>query len=504
MSTPANKDTLNSLTQNCKDTMTELEEIFPAMMELRAHLTAMEADAIVKPGSILAFFSKTEDFFVGSHFILHELMSSLRLLLDTTIVYEKGYHIQNINLSLCEAYNYFVGSIDNGVWSLLKSMILALGNPILHSYVAITDSELTKLRTEYCDEQMRNSTAHYDEPIKRYNWVRSIPEEDKYCKAVSQFMLIHLRISQISMIIFAIICQIVSKSTVPSVKQKMPAFDVKAFVEDNIVERFSSDERLVNLSGKSLTKISNNIDSLYYDHLKYEKLKEYTVTQNMQFPSSAEILHQLILLRMMVGFIRCDLTCAMRAYMSSKSGVERSLHLRKIYLTEVSGLTYLYGYNKKKNTKSLWKQLMIIDVDCSENESASLQENFEELTSYLDNVRRNLHTHFREDEKLNILKRYEAYKELDQITEINKALNLLHLCKKIENYTMSTLERIRKKEQQKSKEQRDHFNAMFDNLRTMTMNSNSSEGVKAQTIVMFNEMERKLAGLFDLKKRTDT
>ena len=243
MSTPASKYSLNSLVQNSQDTMAVLEETFPAMMELRTRLTAIGADDIDNAESILAFFSKTEDLIIGSHFILHELMASLRHLLGANIDYEKRYHIQNINLSLCEAYNYFAGNTHNGVWSLLRPMILALDNPILHSYITIIENELTKLGTEFCDKQMRNTTAHYDKPIKMYNLVNSITEEDKYCKAVSQYMLIHLRISQISIMIFAIISQITPNSTVvESVKQKIPTFDVKAFVEDHLAEKISSNE----------------------------------------------------------------------------------------------------------------------------------------------------------------------------------------------------------------------------------------------------------------------
>lgn len=126
MSVPANKQMLNSLKSNCKDTMVELEGIFPAMMELRYRLTTIGADDIDKTNTILALFSKTEDLFMGSHFILHELMSSLRLLLDTTTPYEKRYHIQSINLCLYEAYSYFSGNKNNGVWSLLKPMIFVL------------------------------------------------------------------------------------------------------------------------------------------------------------------------------------------------------------------------------------------------------------------------------------------------------------------------------------------------------------------------------------------
>lgn len=504
MSVPASRLTLNSLKSICKDAMVELEGILPAMTELRYLLTTAGADEGDKKNTLLALFSKTDDLLMGSHFILHELMSSLRLLLDTSIPYEKRYHIQSINLSLCEAYNYFYGKRSNGVWSLLKPMILALENPILNSYVTIIDRELVKLETEYCDNQMRNSTAHFDEPIKRYKSIYSITEEDKYCRGVSQFMLIHVNISQVSTIIFAIISQIIPKNSSPEVKKEThgtPTFDIKTFIEKSVAEKFFSDERLASVSGQSLEVVSNSIDSLYSNHLRCIELNDFSVTLNAELPTSARTIHQLVLLRMMIAFIRCDLTCAIRAYMNSESSVERSLHLRKIYLIEVSALTHLYGYNKEKKSKSLWSQLMALDDESSENESKLLQEKLEELTNLFDSTRRNLYIHFRENEDLNILKRYEAYKELDQVSEMIKSLDLLHLCEKVESYTMSVLSRIEKKGQQKSREQQDYFHTMFENMRTKIINSKSSEEKKARTIAMLDEVEKKLTDLFGLVKK---
>ena len=500
MRTPASKQSINSLMQITRDSMTELEAVLPAMMKLRTQLSIIGADDIEKTDTILAFFSKVEDFFIGSHFILHELMASFRLLLNTSIVYEKRYHIQSINLCICEAYNYFLGNKNNGVWSLLKPYILSLDNPILQSYVLIIDNELEKLGINHCDKVMRNSTAHYDKPIKRYDLLNSITDEDIYCKTVSQFMLIHLRISQISTIVFAIISQITPNKAQENIEQVKPTLDIKAFAEEKLAEKFSSNEELANISSESLTKVSGNIDSIYNNHLKMSGVKEYFEAKIIQQPTSLEIFHQLILLHMMVGFIRCDLICAIRAYINSKSSIERSLHLRRIYLIEVSALTHLYGYNNGKKVESLWGKLMSIDIDTNESELTSLHQKLDELTSDLDCTRRNLYTHFREDEELNIVKRYEAYKELNQIAEISKAYSLLNLCKDIEGYTMSALTRIGKKEQLKSKEQDDKFNTMFDNLRNMTMASKSPEVTKSQIINMLDEMKEKLTILFDIKQ----
>ncbi|MDH6535398.1 hypothetical protein D0T51_09580 [Parabacteroides sp. 52] len=504
MSVPASEDSLKLLVQNCKGAIKDLENIFPAMMKLRISLTEIRADDIEYKDTIIAFLSKTEDLLLGSNFILHELMSSLRFLPETTFIYEKRYHIQNINLSLCEAYSYFLGNKNDGVWSLLKPMILALNNSSLNSYVVKIDNELAILGKEHCDVQMRHSTAHYDQPIERYKKVNNITEEDKYCKATSKYLLIHMHISQVSMIITDIIKRIVPKNVSSSIKPMIPAFDIKAFVEENIAIKLSSDERIAYLSSESLIKTSNSIDSLYKNHLMCEGAEKFIASKNIKSATNIEALHKLIMLRMMIGFIHCDLTCSIRAYMNSKSRVERSLHLRRIYVTEVSGLTYLYGYNKEKNAQSLWQQLMNMDIngdrDGNENKKESLRKKLEELTSSLNSPRRNLYIHFREYENLNILKRYEAYEELNQLDEVKRALNLIHLCKEIDNYTIFMLKQVEIEEQQKSKDQMEKRHAMFEDLRYKMTNSKLSETMKAQAISIIDEMERKITKMFDPEK----
>ncbi|MDD2247190.1 MAG: hypothetical protein PHC39_08995 [Proteiniphilum sp.] len=440
---------------------------------------------------------------MGSYFILHELFSSLRLLLDTTIPYEKRYHIQSINLSLCEAYNYFSGKENNGIWSLLKPMIVILDDPKLNPIIEIVDRELAKLRIEFCDKQMRNSTAHFDQPIERYKSICSITEEDKYCRGISQFLLIHSYFSSISTMVFVIINQTIPKKTIQDLNEEIPkisAFDIKDFVEKSVAEKLASDERMNKVSGQSLTVVSNSIDSLYNNHLRCEELEEFSVIQNKELSISARTLNQLILSQIMVAFIRCDLTCAIRAYMNSESSMERSLHLRKVYLIEVSALTHLYGYNSKKNTKSVWSQLIALGNDNRDPESELIQEKLEEQTNQLDSVRRNLHTHFREGDELNIVKRHEAYKKLNQVSELKRSLDLVHLCEKIEDYIMSVMSRIDKKQRQKSIEQQDYMHTMFESMRTIIKNSKSSEEIKTSTIAKLNEMEKKLTHLFDLNK----
>jgi uncharacterized membrane-anchored protein YhcB (DUF1043 family) len=402
-----------------------------------------------------------------------------------------------MNLSLCEAYYYFGGHTNDGVWSLLKPMILVLNSATLNSFVEKIDNELIILREEHCDIQMRHSAAHYNKPIERYKNINDITEEDKYCKAASQFMLIHTYILQVSKGIIDIIKRIAPKNEESSAKPMIHIFDAKAFVENDMAIKLSSNEQIARLSGESLIKTSDSIDFLYKRHLMYEGVKKFITSKNIQLSESIETPHKLLMLRMMAGFIRCDLTCAIRAYLNSKYSMERSLQLRRIFLIEVSALTHLYGYNKETKTKSLWMQLVVIDIEGDEKERVSLQSKLEELTSNYDAYRRNLYTHFREGETLNIQKRCEAYRKLNHLNEINKALEFIQLCKEIEDYTVLRLRQIEKKEQQKSKELREKYRTMDEKIRNNIKNSKLSEAMKAQVIMMIDDMERNYLHYFE-------
>ena len=144
---------------------------------------------------------------------------------------------------------------------------------------------------------------------------------------------------------------------------------------------------------------------------------------------------------------------------------------------------------------------MVLYNDNSVNESELLQEKLEEQTNQLDCVRRNLHTHFREGDELNIVKRYEVYKELNQVAELKRSINLLHLCERIEYYTMSVLSRIDKNQRQKSIEQQDYMHTMFESMRTKIKKSNSSQEVKTKTIAMLEKLEETLIDPFKLIKK---
>lgn len=494
-----NNHTLNVLKNNTKDLELQLEAILPTLAEL--HQLVSSRDISDNKDSLIGFVGGVEDLLFGSFFILNELMSYLKMTIETNIVYEKRYFLRCINECVCEAYNYFKGKENDGVWDNIISVVRTLDNPILKAYADNIESELQKLEENHLDIKLRNATAHYDKPIKLYDTISTITSEDTFCKAVSQYMLIHMRINHFADIVFAVLFQLLpNRNAICHRKEagKNRALDIKTLLETKLAEKFAGDSRMGFVSKESLERVSKSIDTLYRTHKSFDAGYNYFKENGIDFPVSLEVTHQLCLIRMIVDFMRCDITCAMRAYMNSETNLERALHLRKICLTEVSALKHLYGYNEQSKRTSLWAQLLAVNTDYNNNKTQLIQKKLDAFESHLDTTKRNLFSHFKEKGNLNIEKRYEAYKQLDHINELKEALALLALCKEIENYTAEMLQQISKAEDKRHQEQKERYHEMFNSLREMVSSSKSTNDVKTQVKSMLNDAENKWMKLFEL------
>jgi hypothetical protein len=85
MSEPPSKSTLRSLSQNMKDTMEEVQCLMPTLVELEK----CAAQNARSNGTISSLLAHIQDLSLGSHFIVSEMMSLFRSLIDTDNVYEK-------------------------------------------------------------------------------------------------------------------------------------------------------------------------------------------------------------------------------------------------------------------------------------------------------------------------------------------------------------------------------------------------------------------------------
>lgn len=481
MEEKANEYTISVLKENVRNEIIELEKLFPLFEDLHIRLSKLDSDD--SKDSLYSCTKGIEDLLFGCNFILYELLSYMNMSIDSVINYEKRYCLQCINECICEAYNFLWGKKNNGMIKRLKSTTINLNITILNTVIDEIETEIMKLGENYLNNNLRNITAHYDKPLTMYDKISEIKDENFFCKGISQFMLIHTHICDLADMFFAILVRILPKNHVRKscYEKTKPQWNFKDFFANKFAERISFEGHLEIISKESLISVSKSIDTLFDNHKCMNEM-----IQHFKFNDVGLVLiDQLCMVMMMIAFVRCDITCAMRAYMHSETNLERAMHLRKIYLIEANSLKHLYGYNNESRQASIWTKLISINYDYNKDKTKLIQTKLDSFESHLDTTKRNLFSHFMEKDQNNIVLRYKAYMQMDHIDEINEALELLSLCKEIENYAADILRHINESAQNNLKEQISKTCEIFYRLRDQV-----SHAGNAHTIAMLDNIDK--------------
>lgn len=498
MSEPASKNTLMSLSQNMKDTMEEVQYLMPTLVELEKHA----AQNAGPNGSISSLIAHIQDLSLGSHFIVSEMMSLLRSLIDTDNVYEKRFYMKWLNHSFCEAYVYFCKKDDSkgvdGVWLQIKPEISTLQNPVLDSYLKLIDKALDDIRQTHCDRELRNATAHFNAPQDEYRKLLMYKDEDKIAKGVSSFMYLHMRMSQLCTILTAILLQILPKQDAATSANKTD--DTNHFItllNDKLSEAFNRNDRFNPALNETIAKCEKELVDDNKCVSIVDNARNFASSHGIEF-KQCDVMRQLALIRMTVAFMKGDLACSVKSYLHSEDNMERASNLRRINLVETAILTKLYGYNEIRQTSSLWAKLRDFDGDFSDDETRNIESKLKEITKELDKYNRNLNTHYREGEKLNIVERYEVYSNQNHADVMVHCLELVKLCKDMDVYTMHVLYRYKRNLTIESEKGRKDRHDMFEKIRNLVCNSKSRDEIKQQYKEMLDQSEQQFNDLFNI------
>lgn len=497
MSEPASKNTLKSLSQNMKDTMEEVQCLIPTLVELKKHA----AQNAGPNGTISSLIAHIQDLSLGSHFMVSEMMSLFRNLIDTNNIYEKRFYMKWLNHSFCEAYVYFCKKDDgkdiDGVWLQIKPEIRTLQNPVLESYSKLIDKTLDDIEHIHCDRELRNATAHFNAPQDEYIKLLMCKDEDKIAKGVSSFMYLHMRISQLCTILPAILLQIFPKQDAVTSANKID--DTNHFIalfNDKLSEAFNKNDKLNPALNEAIDKCSKELDVDNKCITTLEKAIDFASSHGLEF-KQCDVMRQLTLIRMTVAFMKGDLACSVKSYLHSENNTERASNLRRISLIETAILTKLYGYNEVRQKYSLWADLRFFDGDFSDDETRNIESKLKEITTVLDNYHRNLNTHYREGEKLNVVERYEVHSNQNHADVMKHCLDLVKLCSDMGIYTMHVLDRYNKNLALESEKGRKDRHVMFEKIRNLVCNSKSSDEIKQQFKKMMDQSEQQINDLFN-------
>jgi hypothetical protein len=497
MSNSASQHTLNTLSQNSKDTMEEIINFLPSLIELEQLSKKVSDGQYNTIGSLIAHI---QDLSLGSHFIIVEIMSLFRNMIDTKYLYEKIYYMEYLNQSFCEAYFYFRKKKNNidvdGIWLVAKQKILQLQNPVLDSYITMIDKLYDDIKYNYCDIPLRNETSHFNDPIRKYKMLQLLNSEEHISKGVSQFMSLYMRMSQLCTILTAILYQFLPKQEPDTpIENHSQTDNFISILNERVSDIFHKNEKIIENLNQIITKSEKELNSDYNNCERLDRAIDFFILKGMKI-DQFDVLRQLNILRMTVAFMKGDLACTIKSYLHSSTEIECALNLRRIFLVEINIFTKLYGYNKKKREQSLWVELRNLDNNHKDKEAEEIELKLEMFTNSFNPKKRNLYTHFREGEQLNIVKRYETYKTLNHAEELQRCLNLMSLCKVLEDYTMQVFHRYEAELNLNVNKNKEERSVLFDKFRTFVSNSELSEEIKKQWLQMFDNSEKQINDLF--------
>ena len=417
-----NKETLDSLIDNAKLTILNSEQLLRNTERIKLRLSASPD---------LVYLQLIIEALSGSLSAVYEVCSDMKNMLSTDNVYVKRFHMQMINLSQYEWCKYLVGRNQGGVLSKLINHL----NEFQKNTKELDDiAQHVRLLGQQCDLILRNVTAHYDNPNTMYTMFITLNSEDVYAKRVSIQLLIHDMILQYTSVILQQIIKTLgvdkNGDTDNKSNDKMSLVDI---LNNKVAESFHYKAKLGIVITEQMASAWEDIQSQRKNYIFCEKIIEYLKNKKLGYGRLAEI-RLLAELRWTISFMRYDLICSINSYLNACSNAERSISFMRAYRIEISALSHLYGYNDEYKEKSIWNKIKSISEFKSIPLSDQIERALNALMSNLDPDKRNLYTHYRENEELNISERWRCVNEMNHPKELIHMLRLMKLCKTIDQF----------------------------------------------------------------------
>ena len=435
-----NKDTIDILINNAEKTIIEFENILHNIEQIKSNLYNKNLSI----NYLQLFF----ELLSGSLSGIYEVCHSLKNMLSTDNIYVKRYHMQMINLSQYEWCIYLAGKDKKGI---LFKLINYLGkcNCSFSELKVILNK--TKQLGKKCSVNLRNITTHYDKPQKIYSELVCLNDENIYALRISEQLLIHDMILKYASPILQDIQKLLNSNNHEVIYKKIDKFNVIDVLNNEISKAFNSKVNLYIIIKEQLLNAWSDIEKQKSNFVACDKIIKNFKLNKVDY-NEIKDMQSVIEMYWSVCFMRYDLICSIDSYLNASSNIERSICFMRIFRIETSALTQLYGYNSEKKGKSIWNKLKMISVFKEIDFSEQLEVDFEKLVVHFDSKKRNLYTHYRENEKFNISDRWQCFNSMNHSEELMQVLKLIALCKNINKYLLSFILLMNRNEKLKSDE----------------------------------------------------
>lgn len=396
-----------------------------------------------------------------------DISTFLRANLRSTSNPEKRCNLKHVNVITIEGYSYLLGfgkDKTNALWEIVKKLAEQINDEELIKDIVYIEQQAKEFEIAYAqqeDRNKRNLSIHYDShPIKVHNFLSQISEEYETIRAsgflkilddITLFINKHIRKYQIPLV-----CSI---------------NDYGIDMWERINHFPDNNNKLFNKLDKNLVHFAEQLDNVV-SHCKMPEI----VQEKLQLDKTiVERLQPLVLSAfpgIHIFFIYLDLTCALRAYLSSEYYFEKQLNLRRINVVVYEGFKHLYGYTESDHLRSFWYRNITSVLNDSTNTNlldslAKIERELKELASDngINNKRlRECTVHYRYKERDNIVTLFHALIEANPLIEFNKSLKLLKILPGLSKINTEAVSFEYNLEQEMIKSSNDKALAQIDNI----------------------------------------
>ncbi len=436
----ASKETINILIQQAKSAILDSEHLLQNTELIKSRLSTFDG---------VAYLQLLFELLSGSLLAVYEVCSDMKNMLSTDNVYVKRFHMQMINFSQYEWCKYLVGRDQGGV---IPKLINHLNEQHKETKELESISQQLSLLGKKCDAGLRNITAHYDNPNTMYSKLVTLNDDDVYAKRVGDQLLVHDMILQyISPVLQTISETLCTNNKEYTYTRSVNKFTITDLVNAKVAKAFHNKEKLDVVIAEQIANAWENIESHKKNYTISKKAIEYFTDKQIDCSRLTEVL-ALEELRWEVSFMQYDLACSINTYLKAGTNAERSVSFMRAYRIETSALSHLYGYNDEYKGKSIWNKIRTVPESKSIPLSKDIEDELIALTSNFNPSKRNLYTHYREDDKLNISERWQCANDMNHPKELMQMLRLVTLCNKINKFLLSLVSSMSSTEKQKTDE----------------------------------------------------
>ena len=386
-------------------------------------------------------------------FILVDLESSFRALINAESAIEKRFHLVNIRADIHESYKLLYGngkSRQSTVWSKIGNELQIIQKSgsneseeqLRMEYDAITPF-LIQLKTSEQDKDNRNLTYHYDDNLLEvYQNILEATDEEEMCRRLIPFFD-----SLLAVLVFCDHIELIEKSKGYVLPMVEVHNDFRLSIQKLFAKALGTNLRLQLVTKRFLENVSQ-IDAMARTTKKLICIQEFAKTNCslIDFPE-AENMVKMSQTHLLIQLMLVNIASDLNAYFNSGSEPEYAFILRRLIITRFAVLSHLFGYCGVERENSLWSSICKMipnDYAAYISESKRIQFELEQLIEPADKKVRNLYTHLMNRKKNNVPAIITKMEESNPIIELKKTEALIRATTQVSRFLKALMDKLAK------------------------------------------------------------